>query len=259
MNDGQYRILAVDDNELNLGLFRLFLSQLGHIVTSANNPIDAIEIAQNKNFDLIFTDIQMPELNGMEAAARFRQNGYSGPIIAITAHLSDVEQSNIAQSDIDDVLIKPVSKTELVRILNQWLAPVTENPDLASVYEVRTKVPEYPVQNPSTGEVYNLPMALSRANGSKELANDLFHLLIENVIESKLAMEQPLEVSQLRAILHKLSGGIKFSGALRLETELEEFHDRLHQQPDAVPNKQPFLNCMNELIEWAETTPKPFP
>jgi two-component system sensor histidine kinase BarA len=246
------RILAVDDNDLNLGLFRLFLTQLGHSVTAVNDPFSAIDIARQEAFDIIFTDIQMPGLTGIEASEAFRQDGFAGPIIAITAHLSPAEEANILSSAINGVLIKPVTKHDLTRVLATHLPAATEA-------GVRTPTATYEVHqslNPALTNkpTYDLDVALSRANGSGELATETLGLLIESLAELKRVIDAPGDQQSVAQALHKFAGGVRFSGATALEAELEQVRDQTAEGLDFSG----LLAKIAELEAWQQANPSPF-
>lgn len=252
-----YRLLAVDDNDLNLGLFRLFLSQLGHDVTAVNNPFDAIELAKQSNFDLIFTDIQMPGMTGIEASQHFRANGFTGPIIAITAHLSAQEETKILESALNGVLIKPVTKQDLTRILGQCF-PEGDNAPL----EIRVEPAPYAVTNSvatrPTG-VYDLDLALARSNDSKELAGDLLAALSDSLEEAAAALSGQPDLALVSQTLHKLSGGVRLTGAAELEAELEDARQQIEAnsfEKDSILKN--VLNKIHELRVWMTDNPQPF-
>ncbi len=251
-----FSILAVDDNELNLSLFKLFLSQLGHNVRAVNDPFEALNLATQETFDLIFTDFQMPGITGIEAASKFRENGFGGPIIAITAHLSESERNSILASKLDDVLIKPVTKPELIRILNQYMGSDMDHESEAAK-EIRTDHPQYVVSNPvlsSNRKLYDIELALGRANGSATLATELLELLLENLRESLTELANKNTTDEVRTVLHKISGGLHFTGAANLESYLQ----KLLSQSDALSEKEEVQREVENLIEWIEQNPNPF-
>ena len=245
MSEPSYTLLAVDDNELNLGLFRMFLTQLGHQVTALNNPFDAIDLVPQQAFDMIFTDVQMPGMTGIEAAARIRDIGYEGPIVAITAHLSNIEEDELASSNINGFLIKPVTKQDLIRIIAEQLQGQTP---VAGEQLQRTPV--------VTGQnIYDLELALHRANQSPELAAEMMQLLGESLTETKPLLNSD-NVETLDQDLHKLTGGVRYSGASRLEQYLEETRKKLGEN---VPINLEQLHVELQLvIDWIADNPEAF-
>ena len=244
-----HRLLAIDDNELNLGLFRLLLTQQGHHVTSVNNPFDAIELVKQQAFDLVFTDIQMPGMTGIEASKKMREDGFTGPIIAITAHLSNIEELEIETSDVNDVLFKPVTKPDLNRVIQQWL---------------KGGIPQHLDAQPKAGtpfsaaKLYDLDIALVRANDSSELATEMLHLLIESLVNTVGELSSLNNPETLAQQLHKLAGGVRFSGATLLEVELEQLRQLVHQGAYNETHIEALQKSIQDLVEWALEHPTPF-
>jgi two-component system sensor histidine kinase BarA len=258
-----YQLLAVDDNELNLGLFRLFLTQQGHVVTSVNNPFDAIELVKKETFDLIFTDIQMPGMTGIEASKKMRESGFRGPIIAITAHLSNLEELEIEASAVNDVLFKPVTKPDLGRVIEQWLGGSNEESDEEGNTSSQLNTDSQSVIKAPT-KLYDLDIALARANESPELATEMLNLLVQSLLE---AMHDLSGFSRLNAKddpdalaqgLHKLLGGVRFSGATQLEAELEQLRQLVQQGTFDEKNIEALKKKIQDLADWALENPTPF-
>ncbi len=112
------KILLAEDDEINIKLAVTLLKKLGDEVTIARNGIDALEALKNNSFDLILMDIEMPEMDGIEATLKIRE-GYCGedkagiPIVAMTAHaVSDVKQRGL-DAGMNDYITKPVDITQI--------------------------------------------------------------------------------------------------------------------------------------------------
>jgi len=275
-----YQLLVIDDNELNLGLFRLLLTQQGHNVTSVNNPFDAIELVKQEAFDLVFTDIQMPRMTGIEASKKMREDGFTGPIIAITAHLSNIEELEIEGSGVNDVLFKPVIQADLIKVIEQWLegnkdsgkednkessipSQLAADPQMATEARPKAKAP------PATTEHYDLDIALARANESPELATEMLQLLIQSLPEAMDGLSylnRKDDSDELAQRLHKLAGGVRFSGATQLEVELEQLRHLVQQGTSNETNIETNIETriealkkrIQDLTEWAREHPTPF-
>ena len=95
------RILLAEDNPVNQKLIKLMLGKAGYQVTVANNGLEALEkySAAPDDFDLIFMDVQMPEMDGKEASMAIREKGYDRiPIIAMTAHAMKGDRGRMLRS-----------------------------------------------------------------------------------------------------------------------------------------------------------------
>ncbi|MEL0028885.1 MAG: response regulator, partial [Perlucidibaca sp.] len=116
-------VLVVDDHPANLRLLQAWLSELGIEVTAVDNGMEAVHAATRGPYDLVFMDIQMPGMNGLEAAQAIRageSRGQRVPIIALTAHALSSEREFWLRSGIDDYVSKPLQESQLLHILQQW-------------------------------------------------------------------------------------------------------------------------------------------
>ena len=120
-------ILIAEDNDINRELVIQMLARLGHDATTASNGREALTIAQSRAFDLILMDIQMPEMDGLSAAAAIRAlpgaNG-SAPIVAVTANAMVGDRERYLAAGFDDYLAKPLHLDQLQEVIARW----TEGP-----------------------------------------------------------------------------------------------------------------------------------
>jgi signal transduction histidine kinase/ActR/RegA family two-component response regulator len=116
-NNGAPTILVVEDNEINKKLAAAFLSKQGYANLTASNGVEAIEVYEREDIDLILMDIQMPELNGFEATKIIRdkekQSGEHMPIIAMTAYAMTGDREKCLAAGMDDYISKPISASIL--------------------------------------------------------------------------------------------------------------------------------------------------
>ena len=107
------RILMAEDNAVNQKLAVRLLERLGHQVQVAGNGIEALQRYNNDSFDLVFMDVQMPEMDGFTATAEIRaaerSTGQRIPIIAMTAHAMKGDRERCLQAGMDDYISKPIS------------------------------------------------------------------------------------------------------------------------------------------------------
>lgn len=118
------RILLAEDNPVNQKLAKIMLTKAGYQVEVANNGKEAVEkyTAFPKNFDLIFMDVQMPEMDGLEATKAIRQGGFDAiPIIAMTAHAMKGDREMCLEAGMDDYITKPIKRELVFGILEKWI------------------------------------------------------------------------------------------------------------------------------------------
>jgi len=114
-------VLVVEDNRFNQDLFSRILGNLGVQATLAGNGEEACTLAGSQRYDIIFMDIHMPVMGGIEATHNIRQGINSRtPVIALTADVFTNQQYDLAREGIDDCLYKPVSERRLVEMLHRW-------------------------------------------------------------------------------------------------------------------------------------------
>jgi signal transduction histidine kinase/ActR/RegA family two-component response regulator len=117
-------ILLAEDHPINIELTTIVLKGLGHDVAVAQNGIEAVDMVKNGAFDLVLMDIEMPEMDGLEASTRIR-NGQAGsekadtPIIAMTAHAFDDMVLNYKKAGINHAISKPINIHTLGAIIQE--------------------------------------------------------------------------------------------------------------------------------------------
>ncbi|MBI4892206.1 MAG: response regulator [Acidobacteria bacterium] len=115
------RVLLAEDNPVNQRIAEKLLTRSECCVTTVANGREALEALRRQEFDAIFMDCQMPEMNGLEAAVEIRKLGLEVPIIALTASAMPEEKEKCLAADMDDFLTKPIDLGELDRVLRTWV------------------------------------------------------------------------------------------------------------------------------------------
>jgi len=121
------RILLAEDNEINQKMTRALLSRQGHVVDVAGNGLEAVEAMRSASYDLIFMDVQMPEMDGFEAARTIRKMEQSGqlaqqhvPMIAMTAHALHGDRQRCMDAGMDDYISKPLDPRKVFQAIDRW-------------------------------------------------------------------------------------------------------------------------------------------
>ncbi len=115
------KILAVEDHPVNRKLLVSFLNSLNAEVLEAENGKEAIDIVkENPDTDIIFMDIQMPFVNGIEATSTIRKFPYDGIVIACTANTDTQDFEEYQKAGMNDILVKPFKKQDIQNLLKKW-------------------------------------------------------------------------------------------------------------------------------------------
>jgi signal transduction histidine kinase/DNA-binding response OmpR family regulator len=120
------RVLLVEDNAVNRLLATRLLEKRGHRVAVATNGREALDALENESYDLVFMDVQMPEIDGIEATLAIRQKekttGNHQAVIALTAHAMKGDEERCLKAGMDGYLSKPIRPQELDEILEKYVA-----------------------------------------------------------------------------------------------------------------------------------------
>lgn len=119
------RVLLVDDGRMNQEIARIFLQHAGYGVHIVDNGADAISLVQTEPFDAVLMDMQMPEMDGLEATRRIRSLGGEFarlPIIALSARVFSDDVAQCLAAGMNDHLGKPFDREEMSRVIDRWTA-----------------------------------------------------------------------------------------------------------------------------------------
>jgi signal transduction histidine kinase len=116
----QLKILLAEDNKVNQKVADLTLKKFGYIADIANNGLEVLAMLENKSYDVILMDMQMPEMDGITATKMIRQSDKPQPwIIALTANALEVDRQTCFDAGMNDFITKPIDITQLTDALNK--------------------------------------------------------------------------------------------------------------------------------------------
>lgn len=204
------KILAAEDHPVNRKLLTTFLKQFNSEVLEAENGKEAIDIVKaNPDIDIIFMDIQMPIINGIESTIEIRKLAYDGIIIACTANTDTQDFEEYQKAGMNDILIKPFKKQDIQNMINKWNSVIkisaTEN-NRRKKYSFTEKfeLPDY-----SVNELWDKLDFLDTVSNDISLAQKLIDEYIAQtrilLIQSKDALYHN-NFEELAKIAHKLKG-----------------------------------------------------
>ena len=113
------RVLVAEDNEVNQIVIGKFLDRLGFSYTIVENGLEAIRKCEENEYDLIFMDMKMPVLDGIEATRKLREKGVTCSVIAMTANIMDKDKKTCFDAGMDEFIGKPVRFKELESLMNR--------------------------------------------------------------------------------------------------------------------------------------------
>lgn len=118
----KYRVLLVEDMEIAQKVAAIRLTELGCEVDTAKTGTQALELVNQRRYDLIFMDLGLEDMDGLtvtETIRKMEQRGHHVPIIALTAHESEDIRASCLQAGIDDFLVKPLTLSRGQQILQK--------------------------------------------------------------------------------------------------------------------------------------------
>jgi CheY-like chemotaxis protein len=115
------RILLAEDNPVNQKITQKMLRHLGYRADVAANGIEAVQAMELRSYDIVLMDIQMPEMDGLEATRIIRRRWPAGPkIIAITAYALDYSREMCLEAGMDDYISKPIQTNDLADTISRY-------------------------------------------------------------------------------------------------------------------------------------------
>ena len=212
-------ILLAEDNVVNQRLAVSLLEKAGHKVTIAKNGNQAVAAVDGGDFDIVLMDVQMPELNGLEATRMIRESdarkNRHTPIIAMTAHAMKGDRDTCIAAGMDSYLSKPIRAAELFEAIENQLG----NPACASVVQNAPGLDELP---------FNKTFVLTRLDGDEALVAELIQTFLSeypelmSAVRKSMIQKDPAQVVQaahaLKGAVCNLTSGAALQAAVELET-----------------------------------------
>ena len=236
------RILVVEDNAVNQQLALLLLQKVGYRADVAANGVEALEALERQPYDVVLMDVEMPEMDGLEATRQIRRRTPVEPrprIIAVTAKALQGERERCLRAGMDDYLTKPIRLPELVEALGRD--------------EGSTEVPVAPAVDP---DVLGRFVASLGARGA-ESAVSLIDTFLDHAAAQLASLRQAVqlhEAEDARREAHTLKSNAAVFGATALEAMCRELEraaeaDALDRGADLVPRITSELERVTRELE----------
>ncbi len=215
-------ILVAEDNPTNQKVIAGILEKQGHRVALANNGHEALRALEGECFDLVLMDIQMPQIDGLEATKVIRDlergTGRHLPIIAMTAHAMAGDADRFLNAGMDAYMSKPLDVHQLHEVIQQFTSKNDEQSSMNDPDPV-----DRPTRVKPNHRMFNRDQLLVQLDGDEDLLCEVASLFLK---ESALVMEdlaQAVATTDAEAIgqvAHKLKGSASIFGAKRLVDSL---------------------------------------
>ena len=134
------RILLADDNPMNRDLFTALLSGEDLDITCVEDGAQAVRAVREQRFDVVFMDVQMPVMNGLDAVRAIRASGIDTPVVALTANVMPNSIAQALQAGMTDHLGKPYGARDLLDAVARWTAPQANADGEVAAPEVLTRL-----------------------------------------------------------------------------------------------------------------------
>lgn len=186
-----YSILLAEDDKVNQKVIKRILENQGHSVHIANNGIEVVEMYQKGSFDLILMDIQMPEMDGIEATKRIRildEKGKRIPIIAVTAHALQGDRERFLSNSLDEYVTKPINSNELFSVIEKVMERTVDGDNL----------------NFRINKYGNIELYHKEINDTTELSQQSSFDDLSNLLDDLLVKLKNNEIETLDSIANKI-------------------------------------------------------
>jgi len=213
------RILLAEDSLVNQKLAVGLLKRQGHSVVVANNGKEALAELELREFDLVVMDVQMPEMDGLEATAAIRarevQTGAHVPIIAMTAHAMKGDRERCLEAGMDQYVSKPIRARQLFDAINEAIGVSARSMDGNAAPAVE-------------GGDFDWQEALDAVKGDRGLLKVVVETLVQEMPRLMVDVRRAIadgDPPGLRLAAHTLKGSIRYFGqslAYRRAYRLEE-------------------------------------
>jgi len=263
------RVLVVEDNRINQQVAREIIEQAGLQVQVAANGRLAVEALRHAaDFDAVFMDIQMPEMDGYEATRCIREFKTAAelPIIAMTAHALQDEREKCLAAGMNDHLAKPIMPGEVQAALVRWIPPKLEAAAATLLTTAAVHPGELPAILPGLGLDLDVAMGLQRASGNAMLYRQILSEFREQhqTVVSELTRELGNHnLERASAIVHSLKGLAGTIGARALFATASTLEAEVRKGSDGSRWLATLKTQMDDVLETIATletaAPDPVP
>jgi signal transduction histidine kinase/CheY-like chemotaxis protein/HPt (histidine-containing phosphotransfer) domain-containing protein len=227
------KILLVEDNEINLQMTREVLENLGFETATASRGAQAVQMAEQNQYDAILMDIRMPEMDGYEAAKRIRsmKDKMDIPIIALSADAVEGVVEKGKEAGMCSYLIKPLDPAKLIECLRMYI-PVEE--------ENQNRFKEISGIEPDTIAPVDYKTAIKRIGGNENRYYNILWQFVDNHSGDAEKLDELMEagkVEEAKRLIHTIKGIAGNIGAGALLQSVAELEKAVAESDNSIIEK----------------------
>lgn len=257
------RIMVCDDNAINQKVAQRVLQQMGYAAAVTSNGREALEALDRERFDLIFMDLQMPELNGLEATQAIRERQEDSSqfpncqppviIIAMTASAMVGDRDKCIASGMDDYVAKPVRPEDVRAAIERWGNKVREAQAVAPA-EAQPEIAITQPMNNSQQPPVDMERLMEFSDGTPESIRELITLYLDQTqkqLEQLAAAVKGGNTAEIRRISHSSAGASATCGMTPLSKLLREL-EHLGMAGELTGTPELSAACLREFARVRE-------
>ncbi len=241
------RLLLVEDNEVNRLLGQMMLKRLGHQVELAGSGQEALDMLKRLPIDLVFMDVQMPDMDGIQATQIIRANPQWNriPIVALTAYSQAGDRERLMAAGMDDYVNKPARTDSFAAVIQRQMDRRRQPP-----------APQPEVAEPAAPVIFNRAFALDMVQGDQNMLSDLVEMMKNYATEQVAQMAQAVkaqDVVQVGRLAHSIKGMAANLGAERVRQAAEHL-EQLGRSGSLPPMRGDLARLHGELEAFRAET-----
>jgi signal transduction histidine kinase/CheY-like chemotaxis protein len=236
------RILFVDDDVIQLNLLSELMRQENQLFVCCSNPLEALDRLQKESFDLVFTDIHIPEIGGFELVKQIRKFSFpkaaAVPVIAFSAECQQSEDE-LKKAGFDEFLLKPFKANQLLDIIEKYTSSVKRDTD----------------EKFHEKEMFGLEKIMEFVSNDREAAVRIIDSFIEETQKNGKAINlafQKKDKEAIRQLSHKMLSLMRMISAKEIVSILNDFE----KGEISTEKKVTLFRLMEEKMNEAEATRK---
>ena len=244
------RILLAEDNMVNRQLAARMLEKRGYTVVIAKNGIEALEAVEREELDLVLMDVQMPEMDGLEAIRVIRSNEKISkrhlPIISLTAHVMKGDREKCIEAGADDYIPKPIQPPNLFAAIERARGAAKGNQSA-------------PAEAPQISDALNPAELLEHVDGDRELLAEivqLFEIALPTILQELRESIAKGDATEIARAAHTLKGSVANFGRQAAYRAVEQMEDFAKQ--DDMPRTAAVLDVVESELKRLQAALGPF-